>query len=85
MALLPEHRALQFQVLAWTMLSRAAAAMFHLMHSRHSGYPYKLWTLLGPDRDLAARQILRDPDCLHDSWSSAFIKRWGDRSAAGLR
>ena len=51
-------RTLAFLTQAFATLSRLACAVVQLLRSRHRGYPYKLFRLLGPELWVALTQML---------------------------
>lgn len=68
-------RSQELMSLAFRMVSRAAGGVFLLLHSRHGGFPWKLFELLGADADARAAlaaEIACAPACLCDPFTLAF-------------
>jgi hypothetical protein len=65
----------EYRSIAFAMLARSMAGIQQLMANYHAAYPLKLFTLIRSPA--AAADILQDPACLKDSFTKAFLGKWG--------
>jgi hypothetical protein len=64
---------------AFAMLMRASGGISHLLHRPHTGYPFKLFALLGEQREQVLTAIEKDPECLKDDFSRDFLGHFAGR------
>jgi hypothetical protein len=70
----PTHKLLSS---AFVIISKAATGVYTLIHRKHLGFPFRLFSLLGDGgRALTAKDILRQPACLRCQFSATFLERF---------
>ena len=66
-----------YQVLAFSMLARAAAGIHRLMYLPQRGFPFRLWRTVDQAHGQAeAEKVAQAPDCLHDRWTKTILQKW---------
>ena len=69
----------QYEALAWSMMSAFLCSIDALMVSVCTSYPLKIFWLLflgGQELIDFANQVLKDPNCLKDTWTIKFLKKF---------
>jgi hypothetical protein len=63
---------------AFAMLSSGVCAVYSRLAALAFGFPWILWSILGPDSAAAIARIRATPLCLLDPFSKAFLAIWRD-------
>ncbi len=65
--------------LAFSMLSSAICGVKAMIAEQHDGFPFALWSLLGPDSERRARTISRTRKCMFDAFTRDFVEHFKGR------
>ena len=71
----------QYEALAWSMMSAFLCSIDALMVSVCTSYPLKIfWLLFLDGQELIdfAIQVLKDPNCLKDTWTIKFLEKFNN-------
>ena len=76
LALRGDERTFGMATISFSMISAAHCTLDQTSFRVMSTFPYKLWSLLTTPTQEVAMEILTTPDCLLDTWTACFLRKY---------